>query len=55
MRITCPFCYAQVLGTEIPLECPHCGTKFEDDDDFNIQYTNYEKSWMEKSLKLEIR
>lgn len=35
MRITCPFCYAMMLGIEIPKFCPHCGTKFEGDDNLN--------------------
>lgn len=45
MRITCPFCYAMILGKEIPDYCPHCGTKFEVDDDLKK-----EKTWMEKGL-----
>ena len=50
MKITCPFCYAQVICADVPLYCPHCGTKFKEDDDFQKELT-----WYEKSLKLEVR
>lgn len=33
---TCPFCFAKLIGTDIPKKCPHCNTKFKDDDDLQL-------------------
>lgn len=49
---TCPFCFAKLIGTDVPRKCPHCDTIFKDDDD--LQLTE-KKSWMDKALKVEIR
>lgn len=42
MKITCPFCYAQIIVETIPPKCPHCGAKFKKEDDFQPKLTQYE-------------
>lgn len=39
LRITCPFCYAQMEKTD---RCKHCGAKFTEDDDLQPKPSKYE-------------
>jgi transposase-like protein len=49
---TCPFCFAKLIGTDVPKKCPHCNTKFKDDDNLQIKK---KVDWMDKALKPEVR
>ena len=49
---TCPFCFAKLIGTDIPLKCPHCNTNFDENDDLQLIE---KKSWMDKALKVKVR